>query len=79
MEKTYHTCRRTIVREINKAELLYNIDTMINTLEYDSMRSPGKCKVNAHLLVNMYSLKDIYLQQQKNSKPTPLKKEVANG
>ena len=68
------------MREINKSEVLYNIDTMINTLEYDSMRSPGKCKINASLLVNLYSLKDIYLTQQKNSKPTPLKKkEVASG
>ena len=78
MEKTYHTCRRTIVREINRTELLYNIDTMINTLEYDSMRSPGKCKVNAGLLVNLYALKDVYLKELKNSKAAP-KKEVANG
>ena len=48
------------VREINKTELLYNIDTMINTLEYDSMRSAGKTKVNCGLLVNLYTLKDIY-------------------
>ena len=79
MEKTYHTCRRTIVREINKTEVLYNIDTMINTLEYDSMRSPGKTKINAGLLVNLYTLKDIYTKELKNSKPTPIKKEVANG
>ena len=56
---------------------MYNIDTMINTLEYDSMRSPGKTKVNASLLVSLYTLKDMY-EKQKNSKPTP-KKEVANG
>jgi len=66
------------VREINKSELLYNIDNMINTLEYDSMRSPGKCKINASLLVNLYALKDIYLKELKNSKAAP-KKEVANG
>ena len=56
---------------------MYNIDTMINTLEYDSMRSPGKTKVNAGLLVSLYTLKDMY-EKQRNSKPTP-KKEVANG
>jgi len=66
------------VREINKSEVLYNIETMINTLEYDSMRSPGKTKVNAGLLVNLYTLKDIYIKELKNSKAAP-KKEVANG
>ena len=58
---------------------MYNIETMINTLEYDSMRSPGKTKLNAGLLVDLYTLKDIYVKEQKNSKPTPIKKEVANG
>ena len=67
------------MRDINKTEVLYNIETMINTLEYDSMRSPGKTKVNAGLLVDLYTLKDIYVKEQKNSKPTPIKKEVANG
>ena len=67
------------MRDINKTELLYNIETMINTLEYDSMRSPGKTKVNASLLVSLHTLKDMYEKQQKNSKPTPVKKEVANG
>jgi len=66
------------VRDINKTELLYNIETMINTLEYDSMRSPGKTKINAGLLVNLYTLKDIYIKELKNSKAAP-KKEVANG
>ena len=66
------------MREINKSEVLYNIETMINTLEYDSMRSPGKTKVNAGLLVNLYTLKDIYIKELKNSKAAP-KKEVANG
>jgi hypothetical protein len=66
------------VREINKTELLYNIETMINTLEYDSMRSAGKTKVNCGLLVNLYTLKDIYIKELKNSKAAPIK-EVANG
>ena len=51
---------------------------MINRLEYDSMRSPGKCKVYAGLLVNLYDLKNVYLKELKNSKAAP-KKEVANG
>ena len=67
------------MREINKTELLYNIDTMINTLEYDSMRSAGKTKVNCGLLVSLYSLKEIYEKEiKKNSKAAPIK-EVANG
>jgi hypothetical protein len=67
------------MREINKTELLYNIDNMINTLEYDSMRSAGKVKLNSNLLINLYTLKSMYEEQTKNSKkPTP-KKEVANG
>jgi len=67
------------VREIIKSELLNNIDNMINTLEYDSMRSAGKCKINAGLLVNLHTLKGIYIKEFKNSKPSPTKKEVANG
>ncbi len=67
------------MREINKSELLYNIDTMINTLEYDSMRSAGKTKVNCGLLVSLYTLKEIYEKEiKKNSKAAPVK-EVANG
>ncbi len=51
---------------------------MINTLEYDSMRSAGKTKINCGLLVNLYNLKDIYKKELKNSKAAPIK-EVANG
>ncbi len=52
---------------------------MTNTLEYDSMRSPGKTKINASLLVNLHTLKDIYEEKIKNSKKQTPKKEVANG
>lgn len=48
------------MRDINYKQVLENIENMINTLEYDSMRSPGKAKVNAETLVNMYNLKDRY-------------------
>jgi len=67
-----------MVREINHKDLLENIETMINTLEYDSMRSAGKTKLNSSLLVNLHTLKDFYKKELKNSKPTP-KMEVANG
>jgi len=46
---------------------------MINTLEYDSMRSAGKCKLNADTLINLHNLKEKYL---KLVAPTPNKKEA---
>ena len=48
------------MRDIDKDALLKNVIDMINTLEYDSMRSPGKSKLNAGVLVSLYHLKDIY-------------------
>ena len=33
---------------------------MIGLLEYDSMRSAGKCKLNSNNLVSLYDLKDRY-------------------
>lgn len=33
---------------------------MIETLEYDSMRSGGKAKLNAPVLANMHDLRDRY-------------------
>lgn len=48
------------MRDIDYKQVLENIENMINTLEYDSMRSPGKAKINAETLVNMYNLKDRY-------------------
>jgi hypothetical protein len=44
---------------------------MINTLEYDAMRSAGKAKLNSDTLMNLHSLKEKYLKNI----PTP-KKEV---
>lgn len=48
------------MRDVDYKPILENINNMINTLEYDSMRSPGKTKVNAETLVNLYILKDRY-------------------
>lgn len=48
------------MRDINYNDIKKHIDDMINTLEYDSMRSPGKAKVNAETLVNLHILKDRY-------------------
>jgi len=48
---------------------------MIETLEYDSMRSAGKAKLNAEVLVGLHSLRDRYL---KEIKARPAKKEVSD-
>jgi hypothetical protein len=57
--------------EINYNQLIQNYDQMINTLEYDSMRSGGKAKLNAETLFHLYTMKEKY-----QAKITPAKKEV---
>jgi len=57
--------------EINYQQLLDNYNQMINTLEYDSMRSGGKAKLNADTLNNLYTMKAMY-----EAKLKPAKKEV---
>jgi hypothetical protein len=47
-------------RIIDYEQLIKNYETMIDTLEYDSMRSGGKAKLNAPVLANMHDLKDRY-------------------
>ena len=59
------------MREINYVELIEKIDTMINTLEYDGMRSPGKAKLNSQHLHSLYFLKELY-----ESKMIPKKKPI---
>lgn len=71
MVRIYHTYRRTIMYEINYNQLIQNYDQMINTLEYDSMRSGGKAKLNAETLFHLYAMKEKY-----QSKIAPAKKEV---
>ena len=58
-------------RDVDYDVLLNNVDMMINTLEYDSQRSAGKCKVNASSLNDLYQLKDNVLKR----KPKAAKKE----
>lgn len=57
--------------KINYEELLTNYNQMINTLEYDSMRSGGKAKLNADTLSNLYAMKAMYEKKIK-----PAEKEV---
>ena len=47
-------------RTIDYPQLVKNYDTMIETLEYDSMRSGGKAKLNAETLYYMHQLRDRY-------------------
>ncbi len=57
--------------EINYEQLITNYNQMINTLEYDSMRSGGKAKLNADTLNSLYSMKAMYELKLK-----PAKQEV---
>lgn len=58
-------------RPIDYDLLLHNVEVMINTLEYDSMRSAGKTKANAGNLNDLYSLHDNIVKR----KPKTPKKE----
>ena len=66
------------MREIDIDALLNNYKEMINTLEYDSMRSAGKAKLNSEKLIHMHSLVNHY-SKIKNSATASPKKEIANG
>jgi hypothetical protein len=66
------------MRTIDIDALLNNYKEMINTLEYDSMRSAGKAKLNSEKLIHMHSLVDHYTKI-KNSKKASPKEEIANG
>ncbi len=57
-------------REINYEILIENVKEMIQLLEFDSMRSSGKTKMNSQHLDSLYRLKAIY-----EAKTTPNKKE----
>lgn len=58
---------------IDYPQLMDNIETMINLLEYDSMRSSGKMKLNSQHLHSLYWLQEKY--ERMNTKPTVKKKE----
>ena len=57
---------------IDYGKLLENINTMINLLEFDGMRSPGKAKLNSQHLHSLYYLKKEYESKIPNK---PTKKE----
>jgi hypothetical protein len=47
-------------RNIDYDLIINNLQEMINALEYDSMRSSGKAKVNSPQLETLYNMKDRY-------------------
>jgi len=63
-------------RTIDYEQLVKNYDTMIETLEYDSMRSGGKAKLNSDALYHMQMLRNIYAEKIIKAKPktAPVKK-----
>ena len=48
------------MKEISYDALVENIDSMINLLEFDAMRSSGKAKLNSQHLHSLYFLKEKY-------------------
>ena len=46
------------MHKIDRAQLEQNYKDMINLLEYDSMRSPGKATLNCQPLYALYNLLD---------------------
>ena len=59
-------------KQIDYEALTHNLRQMINVLEYDSMRSPGKAKINSQHLHSMHYLLDKYKDKVKQ-KPAPVK------
>ena len=55
------------MKEINYSEVIANMKSMINVLEYDSMRSSGKAKLNSQHLHSLYFLVDKYESMTKKS------------
>ena len=63
------------MKDIDYAILVANMEAMINLLEYDSMRSAGKAKLNSQHLHSMLFLVDRYKEIAAKKKPALVKKE----
>ena len=59
-----------MAHKIEKEDIKENLLNMINLLEYDSMRSPGKAKLNSQHLHSMYWLLQNVYKDVKIKKPT---------
>lgn len=64
------------MNNIDYEKLVKNMENMINLLEYDSMRSPGKAKLNSNQLMAMYNLLDRYNAKKETSVPKAKKPAV---
>jgi hypothetical protein len=57
--------------QIDYEKIITNYETVINTLEYDSMRSGGKAKLNVQNLHYLYEMRNRYVEMIKpKAKPT---------
>ena len=65
------------MKVIDYAKLLKNVEEMISLLEYDAMRSAGKCKLNSQHLHSLYELKDRYVAMEAKPEPKAPAKKVA--
>jgi len=65
------------MRTIDNEKLLKNVTDMINLLEYDSMRSSGKAKINAANLRDLIELQKHYTAKINSSKQPVAAKVVA--
>ena len=62
-----------MTQPVDYDQILNNIETMVNLLEYDSQRSSGKMKLNSQHLHSLLWLQDHY--EAKVKKPTPAKRK----
>ena len=63
------------MKEIDTSLVISQLKTMINVLEYDSMRSAGKAKLNSQHLHSMYWLLQNVYEVPMAKKPGPQKKD----
>lgn len=62
------------MHKIEYPVLLENIKQMVNLLEYDAMRSPGKAKLNSGHLEALLNLQDRYTKELAADKKSAPKK-----
>ena len=67
----------TRMRTIDTVQLPNHVKDMINVLEYDSSRRPGKTKANAQLLISLIQLDEHYTKINNSKATTKKKTEVS--
>ena len=63
------------MKEIDYAALIENAKSMINLLEYDSMRGAGKCKLNSQHLHSLYFCIPVWEEKMKAAKKAASKEK----